>query len=73
MCDEILEMLGEERSRISRLWLGPLHIEALFQSGRIEEASRRLAAYETLVSACQTPRCEREIVRLKKLLESSGQ
>ena len=73
LCDEILEMLGEERSRISRLWLGPLHIEALFQAGRTEEASRRLAAYETLVSACQTPRCEREIVRLKKLLGSTGQ
>jgi ATP/maltotriose-dependent transcriptional regulator MalT len=72
LCDEILEMLGEERSRISRLWLGPLHVEALFQSGRIEEASRRLAAYETLVSACQTPRCEREIVRLKKLLGEAG-
>jgi hypothetical protein len=66
-------MLGEEKSRISRLWLGPLHIEALFQSGRREDASARLAAYETLVSACQTPRFEREIVRLKKLLESSGQ
>jgi len=68
LCDEIFEMLGEEKSRISRLWLGPLQIEALFQSGRREDASRRLAAYETLVSACQTPRCEREIVRLKKLL-----
>jgi tetratricopeptide (TPR) repeat protein len=68
LCDEILEMLGPERSRISRLWLGPLHIEALFQSGRREEASKRLEEYETLVSMCQTARCEREIVRLKKLL-----
>ncbi|MGH9872099.1 MAG: serine/threonine-protein kinase PknK [Pyrinomonadaceae bacterium] len=71
LCDEILEMLGPERSRISRLWLGPLHIEALFQSGRREDASRRLEEYETLVSACQTPRCEREIVRLKKLLDEA--
>lgn len=68
LCDEIFEMLGEEKSRISRLWLGPLHIEALFQSGQREEAVRRLAAYETLVSECQTPRCEREIVRLKKMI-----
>jgi hypothetical protein len=72
LCDEIFEMLGEEKSRISRLWLGPLHIEALFQSGRSEEASRRLAAYETLVSACQTPRFEREIVRLKKMISDRG-
>ena len=60
-------MLGT-KSRISRLWLGPLHIEALIQSGRREEASERLAEYEELVSECQAPRCEREIERLKKLL-----
>jgi serine/threonine protein kinase len=68
LCDEILELLGE-KSRISRLWLGPLHIEALLLSGRREEADRRLAEYETLVSDCQTSRCEREIVRLKKLMD----
>jgi predicted ATPase len=68
LCDEILELLAEGKSRISRLWLGPLHIEALFQSGRREEAGRRLAEYETLVSECQAPRYEREVTRLKKLL-----
>jgi len=67
LCEEILEMLGPEKSRISRLWLGPLHIEVLLQSGQGEEASRRLVEYEALVSECQTPRCEREIERLKKL------
>jgi hypothetical protein len=68
LCDEILEFLGEGKSRISRLWLGPLHIEVLLASGRREEASQRLAEYEALVSDCQTPRCEREVARLKKLL-----
>jgi tetratricopeptide (TPR) repeat protein len=68
LCNEILEMLGEGKSRISRLWLGPLHIEALLMSGRREEAVQRLAEYEALVSDCQTRRCEREVVRLKKLL-----
>jgi ATP/maltotriose-dependent transcriptional regulator MalT len=72
LCEEILELLGPERSRISRLWLGPLHIEALIQSGRLEEAIARLAEYEKLVSECQTPRCEREIVRLKNLLGEKG-
>jgi tetratricopeptide (TPR) repeat protein len=67
LCEEILELLGEGRSRISRLWLGPLHIETLYLAGRREEADRRLAEYEALVSDCQTPRCEREIVRLRKL------
>ena len=71
LCDEILEMLGEGKSRISRLWLGPLHIEALLMSGRREEAVQRLAKYEALVSDCQTPRCEREVVRLKKLLDGN--
>ncbi len=68
LCDEILELLGEGKSRISRLWLGPLHIEALFLSGRAREANQRLAEYEALVSDCQTPRCEREVVRLRRLL-----
>lgn len=68
LCEEILGMLGT-KSRISRLWLGPLHIEALIQSGRRAEASERLAEYEALVSECQAPRCEREIVRLKKLID----
>ena len=55
LCDEILELLGEGKSRITHLWLGPLHIEALFLSGRREEASQRLAEYEALVSDCQSP------------------
>jgi serine/threonine protein kinase len=69
LCDEILGFLDEGKSRISRLWLGPLHIETLFAAGRREEASRRLAEYEEMLSDCQSPRCEREVVRLKLLLE----
>jgi len=71
LCDEILGFLDEGKSRISRLWLGPLHIEALFISGRREEAGQRLAEYEALVSNSQSSRCEREIVRLKKLLNDN--
>jgi tetratricopeptide (TPR) repeat protein len=71
LCEEILEMLGA-KSRISRLWLGPLHIEALIQSVRRADATLRLEEYEKLVSECQAPRCEREIVRLKKLLGEKG-
>jgi len=69
LCDEVLELLGDAKSRVVRLWMGPLHIEALFFSGRREEASKRLAEYEAVVADCQAPRCEREVVRLKKLLE----
>jgi tetratricopeptide (TPR) repeat protein len=71
LCDEVLEILGNAKSRVCRLWMGPLHVEALFLSGRHEEASHRLAEYELLVSYCQTPRCEREVARLKKLLDDS--
>jgi tetratricopeptide repeat protein len=71
LSEEILEFLEGGKSRISRLWLGPLHIEALFLAGRREEAGQRLAEYEALVSDCQTPRCEREVVRLKKLLDET--
>ena len=52
LCDEILEFLSEGKSRISHLWLGPLHIEALFHIrasrrsestvGRIRSARERL-------------------------------
>jgi tetratricopeptide (TPR) repeat protein len=69
LCDEILEFLAGGKSRISHLWLGPLHIEALFQSGRREEARQRLSEYEALVSDCQAPCREQDVVRLKKLLE----
>ena len=70
LCDEILEMLGD-KSRISRLWLEPLHIEALFRAGRHEEAERQLDAYEALVADCQTERCERKVARLKKILSAN--
>ena len=69
LCEEILEFLEEGKSRISRLWLGPLHIEALFMSRRREEARERLAEFEALVSDCQSPRCEQEVARLKKLMD----
>ena len=69
LCDELMEFLEEGKSRISRLWLGPLHIEALFRSGRREEARERLAEFEALVSDSQSPRCEQEVIRLKELID----
>jgi len=70
LCDEVLELLGDKTSRVIRLWLGPLHIEALFAAGQTQEAARRLSEYEAMVGDCQTPRCELEVVRLKQLLEN---
>ena len=68
LCDEVLELIGEGKSRISRLWLGPLHVEALFASGRRDEANQRLGEYEELLSVCQSRGCEREVARLKELM-----
>ena len=70
LCDEVLELLGDKTSRVIRLWLGPLHIEALFAAGQTQEAARRLSEYEAMVGDCQAPRCELEVVRLKQLLEN---
>jgi tetratricopeptide (TPR) repeat protein len=69
LCDEILGFLSGGKSRISHLWLGPLHIEALFLSGRREEARERLAEYEVLVNNCQAPCRQQDVVRLKKLMD----
>lgn len=68
LCDELLGLLGEGESRVSRLWLGPLHIEALHLAGRDEEARRRLAEYEAIVADCQSPRFAQEAIRLRELI-----
>ncbi len=72
LCDEVLELLGDRESRVIPLWLGPLHIEALWLAGRREDAEQRLAEYEAVVADCQAPRFEREVVRLRKLLGESN-
>jgi tetratricopeptide (TPR) repeat protein len=68
LCDELQDLLGNANAGVTRLWLGPLHVEALFASGKREQAKRRLQEYEAFVSVCQAPRCELEVERLKKLL-----
>ncbi len=70
VCDELLGLLGQAKSRVVRLWTGPMQVEALFKSGRHEEAAQCLADYEAIVASSQAPRCEREVVRLKELLAS---
>jgi len=69
LCEEILDLLGEGKSRVSRLWMGPLHIEALCLAGRYEEAERRLTEYTAIVAECQSPHFDREVIRLGELLK----
>jgi tetratricopeptide (TPR) repeat protein len=68
LCEEILALLGEGKSPVSRLWLGPLHIETLFLAGRVDEARLRLADYEEVVAGCQSPRFNQEATRLRELI-----
>lgn len=72
LCEEILELLGEGKSRVSRLWLGPLHIETLFSLGRVDEARQRLSEYAAIVAECQSPRFDQEVIRLGELVGGKG-
>jgi tetratricopeptide (TPR) repeat protein len=71
LCEEVLELVAGTESRISRLWLGPLHVETLMAAGRDDEAKERLSAYRELVSECQSPLFERETTRLERLLQNN--
>ena len=53
---------------MSRLWIGPLHIEALLAAGRLDEARERLAVYAKMVGECQTAHFDREVVRLEAMV-----
>jgi tetratricopeptide (TPR) repeat protein len=68
LCEEILALLGEGKSPVSRLWLGPLHVETLFLAGRVDEARLRLTDYEEVVAGCQSPRFNQEATRLRELI-----
>jgi tetratricopeptide (TPR) repeat protein len=71
LADEILEMTAASESRVSRLWLGPLHVEALFALGRRDEARAQLASYAALVSDCQSPYFSREVARLEGMVDEA--
>ena len=68
VCREAEEFLAPTESRVSRLWLGPLHIEVLLALNKRDEAARKLTDYQELVAECQTPRFTAEASRLASLL-----
>jgi len=68
LCQEADELVSATESRVSQLWLGPLHIEVLLAQGKNAAAVQKLAPYRKLVSLCQTPRFTREAERLTDLL-----
>lgn len=65
--EEVLELTAPTDARISRLWTGPPHVEALLALGRREEARSRFDVYATLVAECQSPWFTKESSRLAKL------
>jgi len=70
LSERILELTADTDARVSLLWLGPLHIDALLALGRRDEARQRVAAYVEMVSDCQSPHFTREGARLEALVMS---
>lgn len=68
VCQEAHELVSPTDSRVSRLWLGPLHIEVLLAANKRDEAATKLVEYQALVAECQTPRFTAEAARLAMLI-----
>ena len=70
LCEQADELVSPTESRVSRLWLGPLHMDVLLAQGKREVAREKLIAYEALVADCQSPRFTAEAERLRSVLGS---
>jgi ATP/maltotriose-dependent transcriptional regulator MalT len=68
LCRQAEELIAPTESRVSRLWLGPLHIEVLLAAQKHAEAATKLAVYQQLVADCQSPRFSNEATRLAQLI-----
>jgi len=68
LSERIIELTEGTDARNSKLWAGPVHIEALLALGRREEARSRLVAYAEMVSDCQSAHFSREVLRLEGLV-----
>ena len=68
LCRQADELVSSTDSRVSQLWLGPLHMEILMAQGKRDEAREKLTAYQALVDDCQSPRFTTEAARLASVL-----
>jgi tetratricopeptide (TPR) repeat protein len=68
LCEKATELVGDSESRVSRLWLGPVFLEMLIGSGKLEQAKQYLRGYQELVGECQSPRFTSEANRFAQLL-----
>lgn len=85
LCEEALELVSSTESRVSRLWLGPIYIEALLAVGQQSSANgdtekanakraraaEHLTVYQELVAECQSPLFKGEAKRLSELLAAA--
>jgi serine/threonine protein kinase/tetratricopeptide (TPR) repeat protein len=69
LSERIFELTANTDARVSRLWVGPLYIEALVVLGRNEEARERLAAYKEMVAECQAPQFSEKEKRIESLIQ----
>jgi hypothetical protein len=68
LCGLASDLVEPTESRVSRLWLGPVYIRVLLAKNKRDEAAEKLAAYQTLVSECQSPRFRKEAEQLHEML-----
>jgi tetratricopeptide (TPR) repeat protein len=82
LCSEAAALIEPTESRVSKLWLGPLHMDVLLEQTKLAksegdqetgkekfaEAERLLTAYQELVAQCQSPRFSGEAKRLSNLI-----
>ncbi len=69
--EDILRLTEGTDARVSRLWIGPMHVDALVKASRIDEARERLRDYAALVAECQSPYFSNEAERLRKELSTA--
>lgn len=81
LCKVAQDRVGQTESRVSQLWLGPLHMDVLLTQAKQAEtkndpelAARKraevkdlLGCYQQVVADCQSPRFKSEAERLAKL------
>jgi hypothetical protein len=68
VCEKADELVSPTESRVSQLWLGPLHIEVLLAQNKRDQAREKLIGYQALVGECQSPRFVAEAARLRKFM-----
>jgi len=68
LCERVIELTAGTDARNSKLWAGPIHITALMELSRRDEARMQLATYAEMVADCQTAHFRREVSSLERMV-----